>query len=214
MTAITMITRARAALKSYTDRPEFGWARLVSDLLSPPVLWGALAFPIAFQSAASAAQALMWAMIYVALVIIVPMIYITWMVKRGKISDIHMGVRGQRLKPFLVSLAATTVAWWTLRALGAPSVVSQLALSGMIQIAVLTLITLVWQVSMHAMSTAAAVVGAVWAYGSIALLIMIPLLVLVAAARLSLNRHTPAQIVVGAMIGLVVPVLIIGAAGV
>ena len=210
MTLHTMFARARAALQSYTDRPEFGWARLVSDLFSPPVLWGALAFAIAFQTAASPSQALMWALIYVALVIIVPMIYITWMVKRGKISDIHMGVRGQRLKPFLVSLVATTVAWWTLRALGAPSVVSQLALSGMIQIAVLTIITLVWQVSMHAMSTAAAVVGAVWAYGAIALLVMIPLLLLVAAARLNLNRHTPAQIVVGAFIGLIVPVLIIG----
>lgn len=205
-----MITRVRTALKTYTGRPEFGWARLVSDIFSPPVLWGALAFPIAFQAAASPSQALMWALIYIALVIFVPMTYIVLMVKRGKISDIHMGVRGQRIKPFLVSLAGTTIAWWTLRALGAPSVVAQLALSGMIQIAVLAAITLVWQVSMHAMSTASAVVGAVWAYGGVALLVMVPLLLLVAAARLNLHKHTVAQLVVGAAIGLVVPIVIIG----
>ncbi len=214
MSLPAMYSRARDAIKAYTGRPEFGWARLVSDLLSPPVLWGALAFPIAFQAAESPSQAVMWALIYVALVIVLPMAYIVWMVKRGKISDVHMGVRGQRLKPFLVSLAATTVAWWTLRTLGAPAVIPVLALSGMIQLAVLAAITLVWQVSMHAMSTAAAVVGAVWVYGVPALLLMVPILLLVSFARLRLNRHTPAQILVGAMIGLFVPVMMITIAGV
>lgn len=208
--AIPMINRVRAALKTYTSREQFLWARLVSDLFSPPVLWGALAFPIAFQAAESPSQALMWALLYVTLVCVMPLLYIIWMVKRGKISDLHMEVRNQRIKPFIVSLFATTLAWWSLRALGAPSIISQLALSGMIQIAVLAAITLIWQVSMHAMSTGSAVIGAVWVYGGPALLVMIPLLLLVGYARLRLNRHTPAQVVVGAFIGLLIPALVIG----
>lgn len=209
-----MIVRARTVLKDYVGRPEFGWARLVSDLLSPPVLWGALAFPIAFQAADSASQAVMWALIYIALVCIVPMIYIGIMVKRGSISDLHMAVRQERLKPFMVSLLATTIAWWTLRALGAPSVIPVLALSAIVQLAVLAAITLVWQVSMHAMSTASAVVGAVYAFGLPALLLMIPILMLVSAARLRLNRHTPAQILVGALIGVVIPTTMLAMAGI
>lgn len=214
MSLRAMIPYARTAFKGYFSRAEFGWARLVSDLFSPPVLWGALAFPLAFQAAESREQALLWALIYVSLVCVLPMIYIGWMYKRGKITDLHMNVRQERIKPFMVSLVATTIAWWTLRALGAPPVIPVLALSGMIQLAVLAAITLVWQVSMHAMSTGAAVIGAVWAYGLPALLLMVPLLVLVAAARLRLNRHTPMQIVVGAMIGLLVPVMVITLAGV
>lgn len=205
-----MVNRTLSALRRYVDRPGFGWARLVSDLFSPPVLWGALAFPIAFQAANSREQALTWALIYVGLVCVLPLIYIAWMVKRGKITDIHMAVRQQRIKPFLVSIVTSTIAWWTLRALGAPSVVPLLALSSLIQLSVLAAITLVWQVSMHAMSSGAAVIGAVWAYGTPALWVTLPLLVLVAVARLRLQRHTVPQVVVGALIGLTIPLLLIG----
>lgn len=204
-----MLSTLRRAWHNYTELPDFGWARLVSDLFSPPVIWGALAFPIALRDAPTRGLALLWAGVYVVLVCIVPLIYITLMVRRGKISDIHMANRNERVKPLLVSLASTAVAWWALRAMGAPSVVPQLALVTLIQMGILALITLMWQISMHAMSSGAAVVGSTLLYGPIATFITVPLLVLVGWARLHLNKHTRAQVIAGAILGVLIPAIIL-----
>jgi len=207
-----MLSTVRRAWHSYTELPDFGWARLVSDLFSPPVIWGALAIPIALRDAPTRGLALMWAAVYILLVCIVPLIYISIMIKRGKISDIHLSDRSERVKPLIVSLISTGVAWLALRAMGAPPVVPQLALTTLIQIGILALITLMWQISMHTMSSGAAVVGSTLIYGPIAAFITIPMLFLVGWARLNLHKHTLAQVIAGATLGLVIPALILGRA--
>lgn len=196
-------------VKNYINSPEVTWARLVSDILSPPVIWGALAFPMAFRDAESNEQALVWAMIYLLLVCLMPLIYVAVMVRRGKITDIHMQVRQQRLKPFLVSLLCTTVAWWTLRFLGAPPILPMLALFSLVQLTVMTVITLVWQVSMHAMSISGASVAVALMFGTTAALATVPFVLLVGAARLRLKRHTPAQVLVGTILGMAIPVALL-----
>jgi membrane-associated phospholipid phosphatase len=189
-------------------REQLSWARLVSNLLSPPVIWAVMAFPIAFRDAETQTQALTWALVYGVLVCLLPLLYVVWMVRRGAISDLHMEVRQQRLRPFVVSLVCTTIAWWVLRFMGAPAVLPLFALFSLAQIAVIALITLVWQISMHAMSISGAVVAAFAFFGLLPALLLLPLVVLVGAARLKLQRHTPAQVVAGAAVGVVVPLLL------
>jgi membrane-associated phospholipid phosphatase len=203
------MTSMRGQVKDYLKSPGIAWARLVSDILSPPVVWGALALPIAFRDAPSKEQALLWAFIYIALVCVLPVVYIAWMVRRGKITDIHMKVRQQRIRPFIVSMVCTTIAWWTLRFLGAPSVVPLFALFSFVQIAVTALITLVWQISMHAMSISGATIATAFLFGIAPALLTIPLVVLVGAARLKLGRHTPAQVLVGTGLGVLIPFLLL-----
>ncbi len=184
-----------------TDSRAWALAGLISDLLSPPVVWGVLAFPIAFSQAESADQAILWAAIYVALVCLAPVLYIVWMVRTGRITDLHMRVRSQRLKPFIVSMAFTTLAWWVLRALGAPPVLPKLALYGLIETLLLALVSLVWQISVHGASIAGAVLVIGLLFGSVYGLILLPLVGVVAWARLYLKRHTPPQIVAGGLLG-------------
>lgn len=185
------------------------WARLVSNVLSPPMVWAALAFPIAFRFAESQTQALIWACVYTLLVCLLPLGYIALMVKLGRIGDMHMKERRERYMPFIVSILCTTLAWWVLRLLGAPPVMPLLALFSLVQIAVMALITLVWQISMHAMSIATAVVAAGVIFGLGYALAAVPLVLLVGAARLHLDRHTPAQVFGGAIVGALVPVLLL-----
>ncbi len=198
------------ALHRYYSGEGMGWPRLVSDVLSPPVVWGALALPIAFRDAPSQQQALLWAAIYISMVCVLPIVYIGWMVRQGRITDIHMQVREQRLRPFIVSLLCTTAAWWTLRFLGAPSVLPLLTLFTLIQIGLMALITLVWQISMHAMSIAGAAIAAGLLFGVVPGLLVMPLVLLVGAARLKLERHTPAQVIAGAALGVATPLLMFG----
>lgn len=201
--------RAATSVRNYLQTPGYAWARIVSDLLSPPVIWAGLAFPIAFRNAPTTGHALVWAFVYITLVCLLPLVYIAMMVRRGKITDLHMKIRQQRLRPFLVSLLCTTIAWWTLRFMGAPSVVPLFALFSLLQLAVMTLITLVWQVSMHAMSISGAVVAVGFLFGGTAALAGLPFIVLVGAARLKLKRHTLPQVLVGTVLGIIIPMVLL-----
>jgi hypothetical protein len=167
-----------------------------------------MAFPIAFRDAESQQQALTWAVVYGLLVCLLPIVYVSLMVRRGTITDLHMRVREQRLRPFLVSIVCTTIAWWVLRFMGAPSIVPLFALFSLVQIAVMAVITLVWQISMHMMSITGVMVAAFAFFGPLWAILVIPLIVLVGVSRLKLKRHTLAQVLAGCMVGVVVPVVL------
>lgn len=186
---------------------DVSWARMVSDILSPPVIWGTLALPIAFKDADSQGQAIGWASVYIFLVCVLPIVYIAAMVKLNKITDIHLKVRKQRLIPFMISIFTTTVAGIALDLMGAP-IMPILALFTGVQLVVMLLITLVWQISMHTVSISGATI-AMWVFfGVIPALATLPLIVLVGTARLKLDRHTPAQVIVGTLVGIIVPLLL------
>lgn len=184
---------------------ELSWARLVSDILSPPIVWALLAFPIAFREADSPQQAMTLAGLYILLVCIAPIVYIAWMVKRGSITDIHMKVRQQRLRPFMVSMFTTAIAWFILRLVDAPGMMPTLALFSFIQLAVMAIITLAWQISIHAISISGATVALAVIFGSIPALLSAPTILIVGAARIKLKRHTPAQVIAGTVVGMIVP---------
>ena len=133
-----------------------------------------------------------------------PALYVVWMVKRGYISDIHMKIRSERLRPFLVSILCTGSTWAILRLSNTPIVMPMMAAIMLTLLVVMTIITLVWQISMHAMSVTGAVIAVGVFFGLIPALIVMPLVPLVGAARLRLQRHTLAQVIVGTLLGGVV----------
>ncbi len=180
---------------------QISWARLISDILSPPVIWGFLAFPIAFHEARSLQQALTWALTYTLMVCVIPAIYIGFMVWRGQITDLHMEVRKERIRPFIVSIIGTVLAWALLRWMDAPPLLPFFALVSLVLLGTMLLVTLVWQISMHTMSITCAVVAAGALYGVGPALLLTPLIPVVGAARLKLRRHTLAEVIAGVLLG-------------
>lgn len=184
------------------------WARIVSDLLSPPIIWAVLVFPIAFRYATTGGQALTWALTYGVLVCLMPVLYIVWNVKRGKIGDIHMKERSERTGPFLVSIGCTVLGWQVLRMMGAP-MLPTIVVCSIVQLVIMTLITFVWQISMHTMSVTGAVIATGFIFGPVLALVVAPLVPLVGAARLKLQRHTLSQVIAGVLVGGLIPLLIL-----
>jgi membrane-associated phospholipid phosphatase len=182
------------------------WARLTSDILCPPVVWGLLSLPVAFRFADSAGQALIWAAVYITLVCVIPALYIVWMVKRGRITDIHMRLRRERFGPFLVSLVGAALSWGVLQLIDASPAMPMMTAFTLAQLAVMTLITLVWQISMHAMSISGAMVTMGIVFGPLPALAVAPLIPLVGTARLRLERHTPAQVIAGTLVGAIMTI--------
>jgi membrane-associated phospholipid phosphatase len=196
-----MTTNLQSTPLLIEDTPRSKWARVASDLLSPPVIWGVMAFPVAFRAAESVGQALLWALTYTLLVCIIPALYIAYMVWRGHISDMHINLREQRIRPFIVSLIGTGVAWFVLTLMGAPSMVPLFTLFTLVQTTLMLFITMRWKISMHTMSISGAVVVTGALYGLMPALVVFPLIPVVGAARLKLRRHTLSQVLAGIAVG-------------
>lgn len=183
------------------SRYEWSWARLVSDVFSPPVVWAALSFPLAAFADPTSGKSVVWALIYCVLVCIAPVMYIAMMVKRGLITDIHIKVRRQRIVPFIVTIICAGVATLLLALLNAPPLVTFFALFTMLEIIIMLVVTTAWQISIHALGIVGAVVAIGAMYGTTVGLLFSPLIPIVCAARVVLHRHTIPQVIAGGIVG-------------
>ena len=169
------------------------FARAISDFFSPPVM----AIPaLAVGAWASHSRGAYWyAVLYFCIGVVLPVLYVVWAIRAGRIADFHMSNRRERVAPFVVSLVCGLSAWILLVAMGAPRDFAALVLALLLQTLLLFLITLVWQVSVHTAVTASLVTFTCLVVGPGAML-LIGVVPLVAWARFYLGRHTVAQTVV------------------
>ena len=79
-------------------------ARAVSDILSP----AALAVPCMLLGvlASDVPGTYRFALLYFLVAIPLPVAYVLWLLKTGRVSDFHLPNRRDRTGPFLVSIAA------------------------------------------------------------------------------------------------------------
>lgn len=187
---------------------EISWERIVSDVFSPPVVWATLAFPIAFKDASTSSEGLLWAFTYIGMVCLIPLVFIAIQVKRGAITDLHLEIREQRIAPFLVTMVSSGLAFGVLRLIASASVMPAFALFSMVQLGVMLGITMLWQISIHAICIAGATMTCGLLFGWTVGLLIAPLIFIVGLARIKLNRHTPAQVIVGAFIGVFMTVIL------
>jgi hypothetical protein len=148
-----------------------------------------------------------WASFYMALVVLTPTLYVIWLLRRGEITDFHLRVREQRIKPLLIIMAAMIVAWLALLLGDAPRLLLTLAGAGTVQALIIFLVTLRWKISGHA----AAITG----FAVLSWLLTSPIAApatlsvpLVIWARLQLRRHTFFQTLAGATVGALISVAV------
>jgi len=176
-------------------------ARLVSDVLCPPVV-ATLSILVV---AAHVATATAWesAILFLALVVIVPTLYLLWLLHRGEVTDFHLRVREQRIKPMILVVTMTIGGWILLLVRQAPAMLVGVTTVGLAISILLFLITLRWKISGHTTAISGFVVLCLCLAGtSVApLALSVPV---VAWARVRLRCHTLAQTIVGAVLGLAV----------
>jgi hypothetical protein len=187
---------------------QVSWERVVSDVFSPPVVWATLAFPIAFRDATNSTQGFLWAMTYIGMVCLIPLVFIAIQVKRGAITDLHLEVREQRIAPFVVTMIGSGLAFGVLRLIAGASVMPAFALFSFVQLGVMLGITMMWQISIHAICIAGATITCGTLFGWTVGILVAPLILIVGMARIKLHRHTPAQVVAGVLIGASMTILL------
>ena len=187
------------SISSPISRPWTMAARVISDLFSP----AAVAIPcILLCVLASDVPGTYWyGLLYFAIAIPLPVAYVVWLVQSGRVADFHLPDRRDRAVPFAITIICALSALAVLMWLRAPSAIMAPIIAALGQTALLFLITLVWQISIHASTTTALVTFAVLALGTEATVLAV-LIPVVGWARIHLGRHNMTQILAGALVGL------------
>lgn len=180
-----------------------GWvgvARLFSNIVSPPVMFAAVGLALAWHEMPFWAG-FAWGAVYGLLVSLAPILVVFYLLRTGRIAELHMTDRRERYIPYFSSVIAATVAYLLLTWFNGPELLRCLALFNMVGLTLLALITIFWLISIHATAMAAMsmIVGLV--FGASAGIALLPLLVLVCWARLYLKRHNWQQVAVGLLLG-------------
>lgn len=174
------------------------WARLISIVFSPPLMIVA-AVCLAAGSLGTAA-AWQWAAQYLLVALMLPLIFIAWQFRRGRITSLEMHMRSERVQPYLVTLVCGLVAWLWLRLGMAPALLTVLAGISVMQVALMLAVTLFWKISAHSASLAGMVMLALSLFGAVALPLVVAVPV-VGWARVHLRRHSLMQVIAGALLG-------------
>ena len=180
-----------------------GWvrtARLFSNIVSPPVIFATLGLALSLKELPSL-EGLLWAAIYGFWVSLAPILFIVILLKTGRISDLHMNTRKERRWPYLISFLGAVIALAFIIIFDGPELLYCLAITGVITLGFLALITNFWMISIHATSMAAATLISGLVFGLFAAILLLPLLILVTWVRLYLRRHTAAQVLAGIGLG-------------
>ncbi|MFJ6196805.1 phosphatase PAP2 family protein [Micromonospora sp. NPDC092111] len=174
-------------------------ARLVTELTAPVVLVTGLTALIGWHGAGGA-HGLAWALLAAVFAAGIPFAYIVGGVRRGRLTDHHVGIREQRRVPLLLGLASAAAGLALLAALGAPRPVLALVAAGVVGLVVAVSVSHWWKMSIHSAVATGTVVVLVLTFGR-SMLLGVPLLGLVGWSRVRLRDHTVAQVVVGGLVG-------------
>ncbi|MGS2614015.1 phosphoesterase PA-phosphatase [Micromonospora sp. LZ34] len=180
--------------------PGLRLARIVTEVTAPAVLVTALTVAVGWHSSRGAAHGLAWGLLATLFVSGIPFAYIVGGVRRGRLTDHHVGVREQRRVPLLFGLSSVAAGLALLAVLGAPRPMLALTAAGLLGLVVAVAVSHWWKMSIHAAVAAGTVVVLVLTFGA-RLLVTVPLLALVGWSRVRLRDHTVAQVLAGGGLG-------------
>lgn len=198
-------------VQHYTQSDETLWARIVSLVFNPPLVWAVMIYPIALAVSSTQNDAFVHATIFATFVCWIPSLFVLLMVKIGKIGDVHMRESHERYVPYAISIVGGTIAGLILNHLRAHPIMLILTLVTIVQLTLMLVGTFFDHISTHAMAVASVTSATALVFGLKIGFAFLPLVLLVVLARLVLDRHTPLQIMVGTLIGGLTPFLVIPA---
>jgi len=174
-------------------------ARLISNTLNPFVMSAAVIILLAFTETSSAADALKWTSISLAMSVLPILIIVIFLVKSKKMDGFFANPRGQRHIVYLSASALGALGCGLLWYLKAPELLSVAFTAGLISIIIFAVINYFWKISLHTAFTAASLTIVVIVYGTTGLwsLIFLPP---VAWARIESKQHSAAQVVIGGLL--------------
>lgn len=174
--------------------------RILSNIISPPIMFAAIGLALGVYERPFW-PGLAWGFLYGLLVALIPILAVVYLMRIGRIGELHMSNTHERHIPYLISVISGTVAFLILTLFDGPELLRCLAILSIITLGVLGLINTKWLISIHATAAAATWMIATVVFGWTVSVILLPLVILISAIRLYLKRHTTAQVLAGLALG-------------
>ena len=202
-----MINNDNIAQKITFPRPAeggraVGAANLISTVFSPPlVVFYAV---ILCSYSIDHSSKFLWTSFFVFLFALAPTAYIFYLMGQGRVTDFHMSVREERIRPLSVIFIYSVFSLLIYGFIGGPGALVTLGYLCLALTGLWILVSLYWKISGHCAAMGA--LGAmVFAYPHENLVFVLPpLALLVAWSRIRLGCHSPAQTLAGLALGTVV----------
>ena len=178
-------------------------AKITTDILNPFLLSCIVLVLLALESTATAAEAVKWALICLALSVFPVFAVVIYLVRRKKLDGIFIKTRRQRSGIYILAIGCAIIGCIVLVLLEAPELLLATFVSGLSAVLLYMVINLYWKISLHTAFITASVTVLIIVYGGAAAgaVVLVPL---VAWARVALGLHTRAQVVVGVLLSLAI----------
>ena len=180
-------------------------AKLTSDILNPFLVSLVIILVLSSESASGTIDALKWSLILVAIGILPIFLAIIYSVRKGRLDGIFPNIRQQRTRFYLLSSVCAAAGYAVLHYFKAPLMLRAAFATGLSTVVVFMGINLWWKISLHTAFVAALATVLILLYGWIAAIATV-LVPLIAWARIELKQHSPAQVIVGAVLAALIVV--------
>jgi membrane-associated phospholipid phosphatase len=147
-----------------------------------------------------------WGLLAAFFAAILPTLFITRGIRRGRWDDRNVGAKRPRLVVLTFITASVAAGLILLLALGAPPQLTGYFGCMLVSIAVLAAITTVWKISIHCAVASGSVTLLALIYGP-GLVPAYLLVALTAWSRVALKDHTTAQVIAGCVLGAIAAVI-------
>jgi membrane-associated phospholipid phosphatase len=141
-----------------------------------------------------------WGLLAALFTAVLPTLFITYGVRRGRWSDRTVGARRPRLIVLAFITASVATGLILLLVLGAPRLLTGYLAFMLASVAVLALVTAVWKISIHCAVASGSVAILALSFGPL-VLPAYALVALLGWSRVAVKDHTVAQVVAGAVLG-------------
>ncbi|GAA2803150.1 hypothetical protein [Saccharopolyspora taberi] len=175
-------------------------ARVVAEVFAPAVLVSVVTIAISLASSPTVPAGLLWAVVSAGFCAGFPIWFLARGARAGRWDTHHVRDRKDRLLPLSVALGSVLVGLVLLLAGGAPAVLTGLVLTMLVCLALATVVTRWWKISLHAAIAAGTVAitaltfGSWWWAG-------FAVVAVVGWSRVVTGDHTVAQVIGGAALG-------------
>jgi membrane-associated phospholipid phosphatase len=174
------------------------WARRVTYWLEPKN-W-LIVTVIAIGWHADGRAGLLWGLLAALFTAVLPTLFISYGVRRGRWSDRNVGARRPRLVVLAFITASVAAGLALLAVLGAPRLLTGYLAVTLASVALLALVTVAWKISIHCAVASGSVTILALFLGP-AVLPACALVAVLGWSRVAVQDHTVAQVVAGAVLG-------------
>ena len=142
------------------------------------------------------AIAMGWASLSLFFGVLIPFLYVYYLFRKRIISNMHIPLRRDRIKPLAISSISYLVGLFALYLLGGPIFLKSIFAISAISAIILTIITYHWKISLHTSYITFVVItfNILLGRGMLPLILLVPT---IGWARIKIKKHTISQVVLG-----------------